>query len=154
MSGNNAAGRDAVRVIGVGNPYRSDDGVGPFVAARLRERGLAAEDHSGEGAGLIEAWQGGGTVIVIDATRSGSPPGAIRRFDAAAATVPTGTFHYSTHLFGLAEAIETARALGRLPPQLIIYGIEGQEFGFGDGLSDPVTRAAAEVVERIIGELG
>ena len=33
----------------------------------------------------------------------------------------------STHALGLAEAMELARALGRLPP-VIVYGIEGKTF--------------------------
>jgi hydrogenase maturation protease len=45
-------------ILGIGNRFRADDGVGPAVAGRLRALGIPAGEHSGEGAGLMEAWEG------------------------------------------------------------------------------------------------
>jgi hydrogenase maturation protease len=148
------SGAAGVLIIGVGNRWRRDDGVGPWVVDRLRERGLSAIEHSGEGAGLIEAWSAGRHVIVVDATASGAAAGSLYRLDAITAELPRHFFRYSSHLFGLAEAITTARTLGRLPERLIVHGIEGGDFGFGDHLSPEVEAAAAVVVERIVAELG
>lgn len=136
-------------ILGIGNSWRRDDGVGPWVAARLAALGLPARDHSGEGAGLIDAWDGQSRVIVVDATRSGASPGTLIRIDAHAADPPRAFFHASSHLFGLAEAVATARALGRLPPSLILWGIEGADFSWGDALSPPVLAAAEGLVERL-----
>jgi hydrogenase maturation protease len=47
---------------------------------------------------------------------------------------------------GLADAIELARALGRLPPRVTVYGIEGERFDTGAPLSDSVAGAIDEVV--------
>jgi len=47
-----------------------------------------------------------------------------------------------------------ARALGRLPPRLIVYGVEGKAFEAGVGLSPEVKAAVQEVAERVLGELG
>ena len=44
-------------------------------------------------------------------------------------------------------------ALHRLPPRLIIYGIEGAEFGAGTGLSGRVEQAVGTVVKRLVSEL-
>jgi len=139
-------------ILGIGNRYRSDDAVGPLVADRLAALGLSVQEHSGEGAGLIEAWSGGKSVIVVDATQSGAAPGTIHRLDAAAEPLPAAFFRYSTHRFGLAEAVETARALGRLPERLVVYGVEGRHFGFGEALSPEVAGAVDEVVQRILRE--
>jgi hypothetical protein len=49
----------------------------------------------------------------------------------------------------MAEAIEQARAEGRLPPSAIVYGIVGQRFTAGLGLSPAVERAARTVIERV-----
>ncbi len=143
---------DDLLIIGVGNRWRRDDGVGPWVVDRLREHGLSVLEHSGEGAGLIEAWGHARHVIVVDATASGSPAGTLHRLDAVAAELPRHFFRYSSHLFGLAEAIATARTLGRLPPRLIVHGIEGQDFGFGDDLTPEVAAGAVIVVRRILEE--
>jgi hydrogenase maturation protease len=143
-------------VIGIGNEYRSDDGVGIAVARRLHERFLTkitVLEESGEGAALINSWKGATWVMLVDAVRSGAPPGTIHRLDARAAPVPTGFFHYSTHAFSVAEAIELARSLNELPPHLIVYGIEGGNFSAGEGLSPAVEQAIDTVVERAADEL-
>lgn len=137
-------------IIGVGNRFRSDDGAGPRVVELLRAEGIAAVELAGEGAELIEAWAGADRVLVIDAAKSGAPPGAVHRLDASAGPVPSGFFHYSTHQFGVAEAIETARALGRLPASLRLFGIEGACFSFGETLSPEVEAAC----RRVAGEIG
>lgn len=141
-------------ILGIGNRYRSDDAVGPLVADRLAALGLPVREHSGEGAGLIEAWSGAGSVIVVDATQSGATPGTIHRLDATAQPLPTAFFRYSTHRFGLAEAVETARALDRLPERLVVYGVEGRQFGFGEALAPEIAEAVDEVVRRILQEVG
>jgi hydrogenase maturation protease len=140
-------------ILGIDNRFRRDDGVGPVVAERLRALGIPAEEHSGEGAGLIEAWSGHDRVIVIDATQSGAPPGTVCRIDAVAEQVAAGLFRYSSHLFGLAEAVETARALGRLPGELVIWGIEGGDWDFGERLTPAVAAAAGDVARRIAAEV-
>jgi hydrogenase maturation protease len=144
-------------LLGVGNEFRGDDGVGIIVARRLRARSpvnLTILEASGEGAALMEAWKGASCVIVIDATRSGSAPGTIHRFDAHAEPLPTRFFHYSTHAFSVAEAVELARALNQLPPQLIVYGIEGKIYTAGEGLSPEVEKAADSVIARMLQDAG
>ncbi len=139
-------------IIGIGNRFRRDDGVGPRVAERLRQRGLPTLELSGEGAGLIEAWSSAGRVVVVDAVASGAAPGTLYRFDAVQTELPRRVLRASSHLFGLAEAVATARALGRLPPELIVHGVEGGDFGFGEELSPEVAEAAETLVQRIAEE--
>ena len=112
-------------------------------------------EHHGEGLSLLETWQGFPAVLVIDATRSDQHPGTVQRFEIGrATTLPTGLFNYSSHLFGLAEAVALAQSLNRLPASLVIYGIEGADFTYGEGLTPPVQAAVALVAERIKTELG
>src|SRR5574341_563487 len=109
-------------VIGVGNDYRGDDGVGRMVARELRQRSprtIAILETTGEGAALLESWKGADTVILIDAVASGAYPGTIQRLDARAQPLPAGLLHTSTHAFGVAQAIELARALDQLPPRVL-----------------------------------
>lgn len=141
---------DTPLVIGVGNALRCDDGVGPAVAERLAAAGWRTLTLSGEGAGLIEAWSDEPWVIVVDAARSGAPAGTVRRFEAVTEILAGGLFHYSSHQFGLAEAVETARALGRLPERLTIFAVEGAEFAQGTTISPPVVEAAERVLHEIV----
>jgi len=143
-----------ILVIGVGNDYRRDDAVGRVVARRLRSikgENIRVVEESGEGAALLEAWKGADFVILIDAVHSGGVAGTIHRFDAAMQPVPGSFFHYSTHAFSVAEAVELARALNRIPARLIVYGIEGKNFDSRVELS-PEVKAAAEEVFRLVKE--
>lgn len=148
--------RDEVRgplILCIGNRYRQDDALGPLAADRLSALGLPTLELSGEGAGLIEAWSGGGLVLVVDALQSGAPPGTLRRIDAVQEPLPAGLFRYSSHRFGLAEAVETARALNRLPDRLIIHGVEGAVFGFGETLTPAVAAVFDSLIEAVAADL-
>ena len=140
-------------VIGLGNSYRRDDGVGPAVAERLRERrDVEVATCEQEPSRLLDAWAGADLALVVDAVASGAEPGTVHRFDASERAVPSSVFRGSTHAFGVGELIELARALGRLPGRVIVYGVEGAEFAAGDGLSPAVAAAveplAAELIEE------
>lgn len=111
-------------IIGCGNPDRGDDAVGLLVARQLREAGLDAREHTGDMLLLIDLWSGYDDVIIVDAMVSGAPAGSIAIFDPQTGQLPTQQLHSSTHQFGLAEVVELARTLDRLPPKLTIYGIE------------------------------
>jgi hydrogenase maturation protease len=143
-------------VIGLGNPYRRDDGAGLAVAARVRAAGLPGvevRELAGEPVSLLDAWEGVDTVYVADAVASGGEPGTVHRFDAAAGLPPPPLRCRGTHAFSLGDAVELGRALGRLPHRLVAYGIEGAEFGAGHGLSPVVFEGIGAVVTRLIGEL-
>ncbi|MBZ0304190.1 MAG: hydrogenase maturation protease [Anaerolineae bacterium] len=142
--------------IGVGNIYRGDDGVGPYVAQRLQNLqlpGLVACEASGEGTDLISRWSDFRCVAVVDAVISGAEPGALIELDVRAQPILSSMFATSTHAFGVAEAVEMARILGQLPEYLRIYGIEGASFEHGCGLTQIVEETADQVVQRIAAEV-
>ena len=145
-----------VVVIGVGNAYRRDDGVGLAVLDALRGGVPATVDLVGceqEPSRLIDAWDGAAAAIVVDAAASGGDPGAVHRFDASDTAVPVGVFRSSTHAFGVGDAVEISRALGSLPPHVLVYGVEGGDFGAGVGLSAAVQAAVARVTDSVLHDL-
>jgi hydrogenase maturation protease len=132
--------------VGIGNPLRGDDAAGLLAARALRRHapaGIEVRELEGEPVGLIDAWAGAETVVVADAVASGGEPGELHRIDAGAAPLPAAFAGPSTHALGLAEAVELARALGRLPPRLVVYGIEAAGFATGADPT-PAVRAGAE----------
>ena len=146
-------------VIGIGNQFRRDDGVGIAVARRIKARalpGVEVYERCGEGTDLIAAWCDRPLVFVIDAVSSGAPVGTVRRFEIGAEQdverPPAHIFRGTSHHLGLGEAIELGRLLGQLPLRLVVYGVESAEFRDGVGLSSPVDAAAADVVARIAAE--
>ena len=142
--------RPRLLVIGAGNDYRRDDAAGLEAARRLR--GLESVDvreARGDLSGLADLWDDHSRVVIVDAARSGAHTGTVHRFDASTEPLPTAFSRGSTHALGVAEAVELARALGRLPAELIVYGIEGGDFSAGAGMSDEVSAAVEEVASRI-----
>ena len=143
-------------IICVGNRDRGDDGAALEVAQRLRR--LAPENAfvhecAGQASCLMDDWRGRPRVILVDAASGTGRPGGIHRYAAHRAPLPTGVLHASSHSWGVAEAIEMARALGELPPETIVYAIEGRSFGLGHWLSPEVQAAVGEVVEQVVAEL-
>lgn len=139
-------------LIGVGNPYRRDDGVGWFVAEKLAHMGLKhlnTVKASGEGTELMDLWKQSENVVIVDALSPGNEPGEIVELDASRTRLPKGIFNYSSHAFGVGEAVEMGRALRTLPKTLRIFGVEGKIFEAGEGLSPEVEKAAYEVIKRI-----
>lgn len=142
-----------ILVIGIGNTYRRDDGAGLVAAEKLKNRGsrsFRVLEHNGEGADLMTCWEGASAVILLDAVQSGAKPGTVHRWDANRRPLPARTFRGSSHAFSLVAAVELARVLRRLPPHLIVYGVEGRDFQAGTGLSSETEEAVSDVVRRVL----
>lgn len=149
--------RKQLLVIGVGNDYRGDDSAGLRVARLLRPLlppAADVEEITSGGAAVMEAWSAYERVFLVDAVSSGSAPGTIFRFEPVLKAIPAKIFHHTTHDFSVAEAIELSRTLGRLPGELVVYGIEGRTFSAGAEISPVVEEAAQEVARRILQEIG
>ncbi len=142
-----------VVVIGIGNVYRGDDAVGLAVAERLRARepsGVTVLDCEQEPTRLLDAWEGADVALVVDAAASGAvEAGTVHRFDTSEGRIPARVFRSSTHAFGVGDAVELARALGRLPGRVVVYGVEGADFTTGAALSAPVEAAVEGLVDRL-----
>ncbi|MBB5916734.1 hydrogenase maturation protease [Nocardia transvalensis] len=142
-------------VIGVGNSYRRDDGIGPDVASRIERLclpGVLATVCDGEPTGLLDAWAGADLAIVIDAVLcEPSTPGRIWRTTVDALRgVTTAT---SSHALGIPDAVPLGRALGRLPHELVVIAVEAARLDLGAGLSAPVAAAVPRAVDAVRAEL-
>ena len=137
-------------VVGVGNRWRRDDAAGLLVAQRLRGA-VAAEvvEHEGEPTALLDVWDGADALWLVDAVSSGAAPGTVHRLDASTEPLQSALFRASSHLVGLGEAVELARALGRLPARVVFYGIEGESFDAGQGLTTDVAGAVECVAQTV-----
>ena len=150
-----ARGRAPVVVIGIGNALRHDDAAGLETVRRLGGRARAAEivvrEQEGETLGLIEQWDGAAAVLLVDAVHSGAPAGTIHCLDASTEPIPVSLrSSASTHAVGLGEAIELARALGRLPARVVVYGVEGLRFDAGSGLSQEVQAVIPALADAVL----
>lgn len=143
-------------IVGIGNRYRGDDAFGCIVAGELAGQlppQVTCIEHDGEPAGLMECWQGAETVLLIDAVSSGAAAGQVFRFDLARQALPEKFNLYSTHAFGVPQAVELARALGKLPRDIRFIGVEGETFNAGEELSPALSRAKDAVIAEILNSL-
>ena len=150
----------SVRVVGLGSPDRGDDAVGPVVAGAVARLGLAGvtvvaqEDPTD----LVLAWDCHRSVVVVDALVSGGEPGSVLVTDIGAAPVSPRTWAGlgagGTHAFGLGEAVELARVLGRLPAQVRLVLVEAGDVTPGAPLSDAVADAVPRAVDAVLAALG
>jgi hydrogenase maturation protease len=137
-------------VVGVGNDDRGDDGAGletPRRLAAVAPEGVDVLVYTGDPLGLLDVWEGVDRLVLIDAVVSGALPGALQRFDDAA-PFRTGTGP-SSHGVGVADVLALARALGRAPDLVEVWGIEGTTFALGAPLSPAVAAAADVLSERL-----
>jgi hydrogenase maturation protease len=149
-------------VLGIGNPLCGDDGVGIRVLELLKERDLP-EDIQLLDAGtpgfelvsLLQEWAqaGGGQVTIIDAVSMGEIPGVWRRFTPEEVRMFASDEHLSLHQFDLAGGLALADAVGILPEQIVIYGIEPACTDWMLGLSPEVSSGMPELVNNILSEL-
>jgi len=121
------------------------------VARRVRERSPALRvETEEEPLRLLDLWAGAGTVVVVDAALGTGPPGTVSVFDVSRESLPTPFFAVSTHHVSLGEAIELARALGSLPPDVVVVAIEGSAFVVGTPLSAHVEAAVPAAAEEVL----
>ncbi len=146
-----------ILVVGVGNDDRGDDAAGLAVVRHLAGRigpGVSVVEAGTDLTSLLDAWRGASAVVVVDAMTSGAAPGTLRRFEATWVPLPARAFRVtSSHAFGVAEVIELARALGRLPPRVVVFGIEAGCVDAGAALSPAVNAAVRDAVSRVLDEV-
>ncbi|MFH9350375.1 hydrogenase maturation protease [Kitasatospora sp. NPDC017646] len=141
-----------VVVIGVGNPFRRDDGVGPAVVEALRRRvpdGTVLAVSDGEPSRMLDLWHGADTVVVVEAVRTHpARPGRLHTLSVAEAAAHA-TRPASTHALGLGECLALGEILDRLPRELVVHAVETSDIELGTGLSDPVRSALPELIDRV-----
>ncbi|HVB43364.1 MAG TPA: hydrogenase maturation protease [Streptosporangiaceae bacterium] len=148
-------------VIGVGNEFRRDDGIGPYVVALLRNmlpRSVRLLVSDGEPGRLIEEWAGADLAVVVDAARPRSgqvEPGRTHRIVVGQTDQldQWPVTPVSSHGFGLDAAIGLGRALGRMPGRLIVHAAEAADWGYGTGLTPEVSTAASALAAAIVAEV-
>ncbi|MGZ7036439.1 MAG: hydrogenase maturation protease [Ilumatobacteraceae bacterium] len=147
------AGR--VAVIGLGNCYRRDDGVGVVAAIAMDDLAwpnVVVTTGIAEPIGLLEAWTGAGLAVIIDAAVvAPANPGRIHRYRLD--EVPTQPEGLSSHSVDIGRTHELARGLGRVPDAVVVFAIEAADTGPGAGLTARVARAVPVLVGMVAAEI-
>jgi hydrogenase maturation protease len=144
-----------ILVIGIGNGFRRDDGVGLAVATEIASRrlpGVRVLTAIGEPGSILEAWTGVLLAVAVDAAvGEGSSPGRIRRWTPGDDDQPAVV---SSHAFGLPQTYALGQAVGRIPQKLMVFTVDVEDVGHGVMLTPAVAAAVPAAVETIVAELG
>ncbi len=142
-------------VIGIGNDFRTDDGVGLAVAAEVARRrppGVEVLSALSDPGQILDAWADIPLVVVVDAAGGpGVVAGRIRHWIPGDNHQPTVV---SSHSLGLPDIYALGQALGRVPRRLVVLTVEIEDVSHGVGLSPPVADAVPAAVEAVLAEVG
>ena len=154
-------------IIGLGNEFISDDGVGIFAVRRLSDRislldrnageagaefpgGITIEEMASGGLQILDAITGYERCFIIDAVLTGThPPGTIYRFVQRRQEEPVN--FASSHQINLPEVLGLAKLLNvNVPPAITVYGIEVSDITtFSTGCTIEVEKALPRLVDVV-----
>jgi hydrogenase maturation protease len=148
-----------IAVIACGNANRRDDGAGPEVMRTLKAGALSGRepdirllDAGTDGMAVMFAARGCRSLIVIDACRSGSEPGAV--FEVPGAELEQRYQpNLNLHDFRWDHALHAGRSIygADFPDDVLVLLIEAADVDFGLGLTPQVAAAVTKVTARIEG---
>lgn len=135
-----------VVILGIGNTFRSDDGVGSLLANRIKDKvpyivydaGSSPENYLGK---IIQDKPD--NIIIIDAVDFGASPGEFRVLEVN--DIKTINL-FSTHNASLSLAINYLQ--NNLKVDIIILIIQPKTITFGDSLSPEISATLNKLEER------
>jgi hydrogenase maturation protease len=144
-------------VLGVGNILLSDEGLGVRAVERLPQAyclppEVELIDGGTCGMELLEDLEHLDALIMVDAIRSGKPPGTPIRLAGDAIPVFFKT-KLSPHQVGLCDVLATLEFLGRAPKDTAILGLQPHSLALGMDLSSEIEARMPELLRMIVDQL-
>lgn len=147
-------------VLGIGNTLLTDEGVGVHVINRLARDYPNMPQVTFLDGGTLSFTLAGevashNRLIVVDAVRTGSPPGSVVCYQGTEMERYLRGSRKSVHEVGLADLLDMTRLTEQYPGRTALVGIEPFEIGWGEQLSPVVAQAlpsAAAGVMALIDE--
>lgn len=139
-----------ILILGIGNPGRQDDGLGPALAQAIGAAGHAGvtcfdnDQLTPEDAIEITAHE---IVWFVDAAREGPAPFQARPL------APALSFSFTSHLLPPEALLALAQAQFGARPQAYLLAIRGEAFDFAEGLTAAATRNLEAALAFLQGRL-
>ena len=145
-----------IKVIGFGNKFLSDDGIGPVViemlerSILLKDKDIELADLGTSGTDLIFHIKECPKIIIIDALDAGQASGKVIRIKEKDIEhfCNEGILSLSLHDLNLADILKLARAM-KLETDITIIGIKPLNIEFGEGLSPEVQQKIPEIITLV-----
>ncbi|MHC5060775.1 MAG: hydrogenase maturation protease [Planctomycetota bacterium] len=145
-------------VLGLGNPLRSDEGIGVAIVGWFSAR---ADQYPS--VDFIDAGTGGMSVlhllanrskaVLIDCAYMGTEAGTIKRFEPHEVESVKKLAHQSLHEADIMKIIDLSEQLGQGPQSVVIFGIEPETIELGQNLSKTLEAKMDEYIDAVTKEL-
>jgi hydrogenase maturation protease len=145
--------RSSTVVAGVGSPFGDDQAGWRLIEMLERRANVPARlIRIDEATKLLDTLDSCHKLIIVDACRGVGTLGAITRLKWPDPRIIKRHGH-STHGVGVSDALRLAEQLGRLPSEVVIYGIEVGDCEPGREICQEVLQAVAQVEPLILAGL-
>ena len=146
-------------VLGIGNVLWGDEGFGPKVVERLKQRRVVADgvelvDGGTQGLYLLPLIQDTDRLIVFDAVDFGKKPGAIVVLRNEEIPAYFGQRPLSLHQTAFTDVLAAASLTGALPESITLIGVQFENIdAWGGDLSPAVSAAIDQAIAIGLSEL-
>jgi hydrogenase maturation protease len=143
--------------MGVGSILMTDEGIGIRAVEEIQRRyrfpaNVEVLDGGTSGIELLSYISGRDYLIIIDAIKSGNPPGTVLKVEGEDVPARFRT-RISPHQLGISDLLAAATLTDEIPKQLVLFGIEPKEIVLGIGLSEEVRSSLDRLIQVVVDEL-
>ncbi len=148
-----------IRIIGFGNKYRSDDGIGIRIVEELEKldffENVEIIDGGTSGADLIFLSKECSKIIIIDAIDAGQNVGDVVNINISDVEkfIKRDYKSLSLHELNLADILKLIKAL-KINIDISIIGVKPKKMDFGDRLSPEIEEKIPEIISLVKKEAG
>ena len=144
-------------VVGLGNPYMKDDGIGIFAARQLKKSHSLGDkvvvyEYQAMDLSLLLQFKGATKIILIDALKSGSPPGTVSKYEITSREGPLLKLP-NLHELQLYDMLDIASETGLLACPVVVIGVEPKNVSPGEGLTDAIAGTIVKIFSEVKGEI-
>lgn len=143
-----------LKVIGLGNILRGDDGIGPVIIHKLEESSqslpIRLYDAGSDAFTILDQLLGSEPVLIIDCARMGKEPGTVQKISAKDSELLPANLGMSLHGYSLSEVWQIARSMG-VENDLAVIGVEPDSVHFNSGLSE-VVKKSIPIIMQVVAE--
>lgn len=143
-----------INIIGIGNTLYTDEGVGVHIMPYLEEalsgfNNVELLEGATDGMRLLEPVEEADYLIIIDAINAGKPGGEMITIRQEEIPRYYGV-KMSVHQVGFQEVLFAADLRGRLPEEMVMFGIQPDSLDLHIGLSDKVKGKLPDLVASVV----
>jgi hydrogenase maturation protease len=153
-----SAPSERLHVVGMGNILYRDEGVGVFAARCLQTAyrfspAINVVDGATLGFGLMDLFEGGAKIIVLDALVTDAPAGTVFRLPRAKLLELGPSIQPTAHEVEPLELLKLAQVLGE-PPDMVLLGIVPADAKtMALGLTPELEAAFPAYVDAVLSEI-